>query len=120
MRTRNKDSPVVYICSPYSGDIRRNTEMARRYSRYAIDKGFVPITPHLYLPGILSEETERDLAISIDLTLLERTDEMWICGNVISEGMKREIAHARAIRLPVRCIKEEEIYVCNRRERPED
>ena len=44
---RNKDSPVVYICSPYSGDVERNTEMARRYSRYAIDNGYVPITPHL-------------------------------------------------------------------------
>ena len=30
MEIRNKDSPVVYICSPYSGDVERNTEMARR------------------------------------------------------------------------------------------
>ena len=113
MRTRNKDSPVVYICSPYSGDISRNTEMARRYSRYAIKRGCIPITPHLYLPGILSEETERDLAIGIDLAVLGRTDELWICGDVISEGMKREIAHATAMGLPMRCIKEEEINVCN-------
>ena len=40
MEIRNKDSPVVYICSPYSGDVERNTEMARRYSRYAIDNGY--------------------------------------------------------------------------------
>ena len=113
MKTRNKDSPIVYICSPYSGDVDRNTEMARRYSRYAIDKGFIPITPHLWLPGILSEATERELAISIDLRLLELTEELWICGDVISEGMKQEIAHARELQLPVRCIREEDIYVCN-------
>ena len=113
MKTRNKDSPIVYICSPYSGDVEKNTEMARRYSRYAIDKGFIPITPHLWLPGILSEATERELAISIDLRLLELTEELWICGDVISEGMKQEIAHARELRLPVRCIREEDIYVCN-------
>ena len=113
MKTRNKDSPIVYICSPYSGDVDRNTEMARRYSRYAIDKGFIPITPHLWLPGILSEATERELAISIDLRLLELTEELWICGDVISEGMKQEIAHARELQLPVRCIREEDINVCN-------
>lgn len=111
MKTRNKDSPIVYICSPYSGDIRHNTEMAKRYSRYAIDQGCIPITPHLWLPGIISEETERDLAISIDLCLLEVTEELWICGNVISEGMKREIAYAAEIGLLMRHIKEEEINV---------
>lgn len=29
--------PVVYICSPYSGNIRLNTANARRYCRYAVD-----------------------------------------------------------------------------------
>ena len=113
MKTRNRDSPVVYICSPYSGDVNRNTEMTRRYSRYAIDQGFIPITPPLWLPGILSEETERDLAINIDLRLLELTQELWICGDVISKGMEQEIAHARELRLPVRWIKEGQINVCN-------
>ena len=28
--------PVVYICSKFRGDIEANTEMARRYCRYAI------------------------------------------------------------------------------------
>uniref|UniRef100_UPI004029CC7A DUF7768 domain-containing protein n=1 Tax=Ruminococcus bicirculans (ex Wegman et al. 2014) TaxID=1160721 RepID=UPI004029CC7A len=30
--------PVVYICSPYSGNTRLNTANARRYCRYAVDK----------------------------------------------------------------------------------
>ena len=42
MKTRNKDSPIVYICSPYSGNIARNTELARRYSRLAVERGCVP------------------------------------------------------------------------------
>lgn len=113
MAIENEDSPVVYICSPYSGNVNRNTEMARKYSRYAIDRGCIPITPHLWLPSILSEETQRDLAISIDLRLLELTVELWICGDVISEGMRREIAHAIEIGMPIRHVKEEEIHVCN-------
>lgn len=35
--------PVVYICSPYSGNIRLNTANARRYCRYAVDKGCIPL-----------------------------------------------------------------------------
>ena len=37
MDTRNRDSPVVYICSRYSGDVERNTELARQYSRLAVE-----------------------------------------------------------------------------------
>ena len=113
MKIRNKDSPVVYIASPYAGDVKRNAEMARKYSRFAIEQGCIPITPHLWLPGILSEATERELAISIDLRLLDLVSELWVCGNVISEGMKREIAHAKEAGVPVRYIKEDEIYVRN-------
>ena len=113
METRNKDSPVIYVCSPYAGDIQHNTEMARQYSRYAIDQGCIPLTPHLWLPAIVSEETERDLALTIDLRLLDRCDELWVCGDVISGGMKCEIDHAAEAGIPVRKIKEEEIHVCN-------
>ena len=109
---KNRDSPVVYIASKYAGDIPHNTDMARRYSRYAIEKGYIPLTPHLLLPQFLSEETERDLAISIDLRFLDLCEELWVCGE-ISEGMQREIDHASAMGMSVRYVKEEEIYVCN-------
>ena len=43
--------PVVYICSPYStGDIEQNLINARKYSRFAVDKGAIPIAPHLLFP----------------------------------------------------------------------
>lgn len=112
METKNRDSPVVYIASPFAGDEQHNTVMARRYCRYAVDQCCIPIAPHLWLPGILSEETERDLAISIDLRFLALCEELWVCGE-ISEGMQREIDHASAMGMPVRYVKEEEIYVCN-------
>ena len=37
MEIKNRDSPVVYIASPFAGDEQHNTEMARRYCRYAVD-----------------------------------------------------------------------------------
>ena len=111
MDTRNKDSPIVYICSRFRGNIAHNMAMARRYSRFAADRGCVPLTPHLWLPQFLSEETERDLAISMDLRLLECCDELWVCGDEISEGIAREIAHAEDIGIPIKHITEEDFYV---------
>ena len=113
MNTRNKDSPVVYICSRFRGEIAHNIAMARRYSRFAVDRGCVPLTPHLWLPQFLSEETERELAISLDLRLMDVCRELWVCGDVISEGMRREMAYAADIGIPIRHVKEEEINVCN-------
>ena len=109
METRNRDSPIAYICSPYSGDTAGNTERARRYSRYATDCGYIALAPHLLLPQYLSEETERELAISTDLRLLGLCQELWVFGDTVSEGMKREIAHAETAGIPVRYIREEEI-----------
>ena len=39
--------PIVYICSPYAGDIETNTAAARRYCRFAVEAGYIPIAPHL-------------------------------------------------------------------------
>ena len=97
----------------YSGDVNGNLERACRYSRFAVDEGCVPVTPHLYLPLFLSEETERELAISLDLRLMDVCRELWVCGDVISEGMRREMAYAADIGIPIRHVKEEEINVCN-------
>lgn len=35
--------PIVYICSPYSGDVEKNVEAAQKYSRFAVDTGYIPI-----------------------------------------------------------------------------
>lgn len=111
MRSRNKGSPIVYICSPYSGDTTQNTEMACRYSRFAVDQGYVPITPHLYLPLFISEEEERELAIATCLRMMDVCSELWVCGDRISDGMRREMAHAADIGIPIWNVKEEDINV---------
>ena len=47
--------PIVYICSPYAGDVQANTEAARRYSRFAVETGYIPIAPHLLFPQFLND-----------------------------------------------------------------
>jgi hypothetical protein len=42
--------PIVYICSPYAGDTDSNIAAAQKYSRHAVENGYIPITPHLLFP----------------------------------------------------------------------
>ena len=53
--------PIVYICSPYAGDVESNTAAARRYSRFSVEAGYIPIAPHLLFPQFLNDD---DPAIS--------------------------------------------------------
>ena len=57
--------PIVYICSPFSGDVEENIANARRYSRFAVDKGYIPIAPHLLFPQFLDDDNpeERELGL---------------------------------------------------------
>lgn len=37
--------PLVYICSPFSGDTEYNSNQARKYSRFAYEQNTIPVTP---------------------------------------------------------------------------
>ncbi len=94
--------PLVYICSPYSGDTEGNTLKARRYSRFAVDKGAIPIAPHLLLPQYMDEATERELAMLMDMVILDRCKEVWVFGDFISAGMQSEIDRAQKKQMTIR------------------
>ena len=88
--------PMVYICSPYSGDVERNVENARRFSRYAVEKGYIPITPHLLFPQFLDDNDpdERAHGLLFGTILMDKCKEIWVFGEYISAGMKAEIDRA--------------------------
>ena len=89
--------PIVYICSPFSGDVAGNVKAAQRYSRFAVDKGFIPIAPHLLFPQFLNDDnpTERQLGLFFGNALMSKCSEVWVFGNTISAGMEAEIKRAR-------------------------
>lgn len=101
-KEQKKWRPLVYICSPYSGDVVGNTEKARRYSRFAVDKGAIPLTAHLLLPQFMSEKTERDLALFMDMVLMSKCEEVWVFGKDITSGMAAEIAKAKKKNMTIR------------------
>lgn len=99
-----EERKIVYICSPFSGDMEDNAAKARRYSRFAVDRGTIPIAPHLLLPQYMEEETERDLAIRSDLEILKRCDELWVFGaeERLSAGMEAELDTGKDLGMVIR------------------
>jgi hypothetical protein len=89
--------PIVYICSPYAGDIEKNVKAARVYSRFAVDKGFIPIAPHLLFPQFMDDNDpkERQLGLFFGNALMSKCAEVWVFGSNISAGMEAEIKRAK-------------------------
>lgn len=89
--------PIIYICSPYAGDIEANVTAARRYSRFAVEKGYIPIAPHLLFPQFMNDcdPKERELGLFFGNAIMSKCSEIWVFGSTISNGMAAEIKRAR-------------------------
>lgn len=104
----------VYICSPLKADtteeMLNNMKRARKYMFYAQSNMNVAAhAPHAYLPVILNDNipTQRALAIQFGLNILEKCDELFVCGNRISCGMRNEIYFAAAHDIKIRVFSEQ-------------
>jgi len=106
-REQRKWRPLVYVCSAYSGEIEANTEKARQYCRYAVNAGAIPVAPHLFLPQFMSDRTERELAMFMNMVFLGKCEELWVFGGTVSEGMAAEIEKAKKRKMTIRYFTEE-------------
>lgn len=88
--------PIVYICSPFAGDIEKNVVAARAYSRFAVEQGYIPIAPHLLFPQFLNDNDpkERELGLFFGNAIMSKCSEVWVFGGHISPGMEAEIKRA--------------------------
>ena len=92
---------LVYICSPYAStpmvSVNENIATARKYSRFAVERHCIPVTPHLLFPQFLDDcdKQEQQLAAFMGMVLLNHCQELWVFGDRISKGMKQEIQRAR-------------------------
>lgn len=89
--------PIVYVCSPFSGDVVGNIEKARRYCRFAVDEGYIPIAPHLLFPQFLNDDKQVELELGLHFgnVLMSHCSEVWVFGESISDGMAEEIKRAK-------------------------
>ena len=99
-----KHEKLVYICSPLKGDVEKNILRAKRYCRFAYSKGFIPIAPHIIFTSFLDDDNqdERQDGMQMGLKLLLKCHEIWVFGDVVSEGMAIEIKIAKNYRIPIR------------------
>ena len=108
--------PMVFICSPYSGDIEHNVENARKYCRFAVEKGYIPIAPHLLFPQFMNDcvQNERELGMFFGHVLMDKCAQVWVFGSNISDGMKTEIERAERKRYVIKYFSDDCKYLSGR------
>lgn len=101
---------LIYVASPYAGDVEQNVENAKEYCRYVMEQGKAPLASHLLYPQMLDDSSpaERGLGTRMGLELLARCDGLWAFGTP-SPGMEAEMAVAERLGIPVRQITMEEL-----------
>ena len=102
--------PLVYICSPYAGDVERNTERARAYCRFVVmEHNAIAFAPHLLFPQYLNDDdpVERELAFFMNKVFMGKCTELWVFGTVWSPGMRAEINLAKKRHMIIRYFTED-------------
>lgn len=108
---------LIYVASPYAGDIERNAQFATEACRFVMNEGHAFFAPHLLYPQVLDEGNpdERQLGLTMGKEILGWCDELWVFGDTVSLGMQEEINLAQEFEIPVNYISTQEIA---ERERP--
>ena len=98
------EKELVYICSPFRGNVDRNVDYAKRLVKWALKNGFTPIAPHLYIPQVLDDDVpeEREKGLNAGLDILTHCSTL-IYGDRygITAGMREEIRLARRLGIKV-------------------
>ena len=105
------ENKLIYIASPYAGEVRKNVEFAKEACRYAMEQNCTPVAVHLLYPQFLDNDdpVQREVGLRMGHRVLEACDELWLCGSRISTGMAMELKEARKLGIPVREISAEQI-----------
>lgn len=109
---------LLYVCSPYRGDTKRNKEYARKLTRAALDNGFIPVTVHLYLTEAIDDTNpeERVRGMAAGMKILENCKYILVGDRYgISEGMKAELTFAAVKGKIMLYEKDGKIYLVNDR-----
>ena len=93
---------MVYIASPLRGDYNTNIKNAVEYCSIAAELGVLPMAPHIIFSQWCNDTIpqQREQGLQLGLSLLEKSEELWVMGDQISEGMKGEIAFAKEHDIP--------------------
>lgn len=93
---------MVYIASPLRGDYNENIKNAVEYCKNACNLGVMGLAPHIIFSQWCNDTIpeQREQGLKLGLSLLQKSEELWVMGQTISEGMRGEIAFAKAHNIP--------------------
>ena len=91
--------PLAYITAPWRGGSVENAEQAAQYCRAVYEAGYAPICPALFLPLFLNDPVPQEHKDGIDIgrDLLRRSRVLVVCGHIVTEEMKNDIAIAQRL-----------------------
>ena len=111
----------IYVCSSYGG-LEENYDKAKKYAKYVLSKGHIPILSHTMLHGVLDDKypPHREKGLEVGKLLMTLCDEIWVFGAEVTPGMAGEIMEAARLQIPVKEIKKlpteltlaDEVSVC--------
>jgi len=77
----------IYICSPLRGNAKQNIKEAKKYCRYVVNKGSIPIAPHIYFTQFLDDGIKKERNLGIKM-LKEAYDG---ASNEVAESIETEL-----------------------------
>lgn len=96
---------LVFVCSPYRGNVALNTAMALEYCRQVAAEGNVPFAPHLFFTLFLDDNDpkQREAGLRMSLFMLALCDVINVYRplHLATDGMRREIREAERLNMPI-------------------
>jgi len=108
MEIQKLRSKLIYICSPLKETeehtLEENRQRALKWvAEAALVPGIIPIAPHTYFTLFLDDTipSQRQRGLALGIGLLENSEEVWVYGNFLSQGMIAEIILASTKSMPI-------------------
>ena len=96
---------TVFISHPISGDVEGNIKKVLHICASIHTQDVIPVVPYLvclqYLRDDIAAEREIGFEASLEVSHRGYIDEVWLFGDLITAGMKREASLARELGIPV-------------------
>jgi hypothetical protein len=105
--TKEKSMPqkTIFIGHPIGGDIQANVKKVLKICAELHTKGIIPVAPYLVSLQYLNDEVaeDRELGMEANHECFRRhyIDELWLFGERISSGMRKEVLLAKEMDIPV-------------------
>ena len=93
--------PLAYITAAWGGCEFENTDKAAWFCRKVYEAGYSPICPILFMPLFLNDEIPEEHKSGVDMgrDLLRRAHVVIICGDIVDEAVKSDIATAARLKI---------------------